>query len=121
MSKAIVRLTGGDPYLVFWFGRAHCVPDQGTGLLPDPLPCIAWGPSPAKTEWPGDRGPYRLIADLERSQDIGDLDHVSANMPMLERLIARLEARAEALSRLADRARAVHARHEPSAGQRRGG
>ena len=63
------------------------------------------------------RLPYRdgepLIEALERAQEQGDLDVVTARMPALERLIARLQEHAHELAQLQYRARVIRERHEP--------
>lgn len=118
MGKAGVNLSGAEGYFVFHFGWIHCLADKDTGLLPPRLQCRPWdlGPGGGR-EW--EARAQRIIAQLEHSQATGDLDRVSAHLPAIEELADRLDARARRLGRLAERARTVSARHEPSAGHRR--
>ena len=57
-----------------------------------------------------------FIAKLEQAQDEGNLDFVTANLPRLEDLIARLQDRQAELAELQYRARCVRDKHEPPAG-----
>ena len=118
MRKAILHLDGIEGYFAFRFGWVHCLPDRATGALPPRLDCLPWGWGPASA--PSDWQPRaeQLITELERRQSMGDLDFVSVGLSTLEELADRLEAHAEQLARLAERARAVAARHEPSADDR---
>jgi hypothetical protein len=118
MSKAVLHLDGIEGYFAFRFGWVHCLPDRTTGALPPRLDCLPWQQRPAvrPSNWQ-DRA-EQLINELERRQSTGDLDFVSVGLPTLEDLADRLEAQAEQLSHLAERARAIAARHEPSADER---
>jgi len=62
----------------------------------------------------GYRDGLSLIEALERAQEEGDLDTVSARMPAIERLIARLQERAYELAHLQYRARMIREKHEPA-------
>ena len=59
-----------------------------------------------------------FIAAMEKAQDEGNLDFVQANMPRLERLIARHQDRAYELAQLQYRARMIREHHEPGSAKR---
>lgn len=56
-----------------------------------------------------------FIRKMEEAQVAGDLDFVGPNMPRLDALIAKLDARQYELAQLNYRARMVRMKHEPGA------
>ena len=65
---------------------------------------------------PQDGEPF--VAKLEQPIEEGDADFVGANMPALENLIVRHQARAHGIPEMQHRARIVRDRHEPPAEKR---
>ena len=60
-----------------------------------------------------------FIARLEQAVEEGDAEFIEANMPRLERSIAKLQDRIYELAKLQQRARLVREQHEPPASKRR--
>ena len=117
MAAKTVNLSGVEGYLAFRFGWVHCLPNAQTGRLPQPLHCVPWQVrSQPGASWVGQA--RQFVAELERSQEAGDLENVSQSLSALDQVADRLEHRAEQLCDLAARARAIADRHEPSAGNR---
>lgn len=114
---SLLNLFGHEGYFAlpaFW---VHYVPDSSTGCMPREMRYAKWHIQPPPSAgW--EVQAERLIADLESSQQRGDLDSVSENLLKLTELSARLETKAERCRELAQRARAIAARHEPAAGHR---
>lgn len=59
-----------------------------------------------------------FIAKMEQALDEGGIEFVEANMPRLERLIARLQDRQYEVAQIMHRAMMVRERHEPRADRR---
>jgi hypothetical protein len=73
---------------------------------------------PTKRTQFGHRDGEPFIAALEQAQGAGHLDHVEANLPRLECLIARLQNRQIELAELQYRACQIRDMYEPRATRR---
>lgn len=119
MPPLVLNLLGYEGYFALPFGWVHYRPDDRTGCVPGHLQYCPWRLKPSlQAGW--EVQAERFICQLEASQSRGDLDHVSLSLAELEKLTGRLELHAERCRHLVERARAISARHEPSAGQRSG-
>ncbi len=120
MQRRKLNFGGAQWDFVFPFGAVHCQTDRATGLLPGVLRCVRWGTRSEGPRRSWEQQTAGLIDAIEQSQVHGNLEHVSAALPALDRRISDLQRRIAELRELLDRAQAIRARHEPSAGDRQG-
>ena len=73
---------------------------------------------PMTTRLPPPQDGEPFVAKLEQAIEEGDADFIEANLPALERLIARLQTRAHEIAEMQHRARVIRDRHEPPAEKR---
>ncbi len=117
MPTPIFNLLGHEGYFIFPAFWVRFEPDPSTGCLPSEMRYARWHIQPPPSAgWEGQA--ERLIAEMESSQQRGDLDSVSENLITLTELSSRLENHAERCRQLAQRAKSIAARHEPAAGRR---
>ncbi len=119
MAHSGLNLLGHEGYFALPFAWVYYQPDPRTGCMPGDLKYARWHVvPPPQAGWEGQA--EHLIADLEAAQQRGDLDAVAENLRNLNELSARLQNQADHLANLVERAKAITARHEPSAGERTG-